>query len=269
MLVTHLEQTISVVPCQVGLFVEHSTGLAIAAPCRRWQCKQCGPRRVRAYQKRMAQVPYNRFITLTLGGVFPWTRETLKHLSASWARLRRVLAKRYALTAFTRVVERHVSGSPHLHVAVNSAYIPQKVLSILAARSGFGRVADIRAVRNKQILGYVTKYLFKTSGNQESGFFGIRYGRRIQTSARPLPKDRLGDSWSFYLNKTVRRNAWWVVRYGIVCSAFETTSLDDFREKLYHSIDGNQLKIGHNGDGKWVFSGIGEKATLQPTSQGP
>src|SRR5277367_2469848 len=239
-------------------------GLAIAAPCRRWQCPACGPRRVRAYQRRMAQVPYNRFITLTMKGVMPWTRETLRTLSRSWARLRRVLARKYGLSHFTRVVERHKSGSPNLHVAAASAYIPQKVLRILAEQSGFGRVCDIRAILNQRILGYVTKYLTKTTATGEPGFHGIPYGRRIQTSVAPVPKDRLGDSWSFYLNKAVRKNAWWVARYGIACSVSEITSLEEFQEKLYQYYTTNNEKLAGTEHGIWDSSLDAEKRGLSP-----
>src|SRR5271157_5812755 len=124
-------------PCQVGWFINIAERIAIPAACKRWECRYCGPRRVRRERIRMERADYTRLITLTMrpeDGIC--SRLTLRKQSRSWARLRRFLAKRYALSSYTWVRELSSSGRLHLHVAVNSRYVPQRVLSRACARAG-------------------------------------------------------------------------------------------------------------------------------------
>lgn len=88
--------------------------------------------------------------------------------------------RNYGLSSFTRVVENHKSGWPHLHAAVRSRYIPQKLLSGACERAGLGRVVDIRLIRNQGALRYLSKYLAKGLTAKWP-----RYARRVQSSIAP------------------------------------------------------------------------------------
>jgi hypothetical protein len=93
-------------------------------------------------------------------------------LYLAWNRLRASLKRKY-LDEYVSVVETTASGALHLHVLATGRYVPQRTLSRLAAKAGFGRIADVRAVRQgrtladddpraadyvaKQLAGYVTK----------------------------------------------------------------------------------------------------------------
>ncbi len=94
---------------------------------------------------------------------------TVADLYKSWNRLALALRREGVLREYAAVVETTEGGALHLHLLATGEFIPQRRLSALAARSGFGRVADVRAVKNdvegeraaayiaKEVAAYVSK----------------------------------------------------------------------------------------------------------------
>ena len=187
---------------------EQELGRAFEMSCKAWSCPVCSRRRravgveligggVRRARTRGERV---RFITLTA----PPEGMTLKQLYAAWNRLRTTLRKSGELAQYCAVVELGSASrpQPHLHVLATGRYVPQERLSTLARKAGFGRVADIRAVRDtgdrsavayvsKQLAEQVVSYLVKaeaTSLAARSAAEGS--GKRVQV--RPL---RLSKGW--------------------------------------------------------------------------
>jgi hypothetical protein len=88
----------------------------------------------------------------------------LPQLYSSWNRLRTTLRKSGELAQYCAVVELGSASrpEPHLHVLATGRYIPQARLSLLAESAGFGRIADIRAIKDtgdSRAIGYVSKQL--------------------------------------------------------------------------------------------------------------
>jgi hypothetical protein len=94
---------------------------------------------------------------------------TVADLYEAWNRLALALRREGVLREYAAVVETTEGGALHLHLLATGEYVKQARLSALAARSGFGAVADIRAVKDdaqgersaryiaKEVAGYVSK----------------------------------------------------------------------------------------------------------------
>lgn len=131
--------------------------------CRQWPCPACGPRLQRRERARafagfdMGQPVW--LVTLTSPANDSIAR-SYQQLAARWKRLIRRLRHRFpgATIEYYKVTERQTRGHAHLHVLVRGLLIPNRVLSELAASSGFGWSVDVRRAR-KRHAGYVTKEL--------------------------------------------------------------------------------------------------------------
>jgi hypothetical protein len=102
-----------------------------------------------------------RFLTVTSPGVGSEAL-SLKELGNSWNRLALKLRRDGVLREYLSVVELTEKGAPHLHILATGEYIKQARLSQLAQEAGFGRVADIRAIRGagpRSASGYLVKSL--------------------------------------------------------------------------------------------------------------
>lgn len=135
-------------------------------PCNKWDCEDCAKRKAIILGNRVKagfQGERVRFATFTDTGKGTLC-ERLKMLKTAWNRLRLALSRQYNLSKFFWVLEfgGH-RGRPHLHCLLN-CYIPQRKLSELAARCGFGAIVDIREVKDGGGFGYVFKYLSKDCG---------------------------------------------------------------------------------------------------------
>ncbi len=106
-----------------------------------------------------------RFLTLTDGRAGDLS---LPELHRAWKRLALKLRRAGKLREYLAVVETTERGALHLHVLCTGEFIAQKQLAVWAAAAGFGRVADVRAVRGvgersaggylvKQLASYATK----------------------------------------------------------------------------------------------------------------
>jgi hypothetical protein len=135
-------------------------------PCNKWDCEDCAKRKAIILGNRVKagfQGERVRFATFTDNGEGT-LRDRLQMLKTAWNRLRLDLSRQYGLTKFFWVLEfGGKRGRPHLHCLLN-CYIPQRKLSELAAKCGFGSVVDIREVKNGGGFGYVFKYLSKDCG---------------------------------------------------------------------------------------------------------
>ena len=150
--------------------------------CKRWECRTCGQKKMRAtiarIHKGMAGGGTCRFFTITSPGGED-TDTTYKQLPKRWKRLHERIARRFGRIEYVTVVEAQKRGAAHLHVVYRGPFIPQRWLSRAAEAAGFGRIADIRRPP-RAIAGYVAKYLAK-----DLGASGVR---RPDGSAFRLPK---------------------------------------------------------------------------------
>jgi hypothetical protein len=155
--------------------------------CKRWECRTCGQKKLRATIARIhtgMRQGECRFFTITSPG-----REdaatSYAELPARWKRLHERIARRWGRIEYVTVVEAQKRGHAHLHVVYRGRYIPQPWLSRAAKASGFGPIADIRRPP-RAIAGYVAKYLTKDLGasgvrmRDGSPFRLPKYFRRVR-----------------------------------------------------------------------------------------
>ncbi len=151
-----------------------SSDKAYEISCGSWGCSVCGWRKQRAAafvvldgcERALARGERVRFCTFTDGR---GGEMTVAELYKAWTRLSLALRREGVLREFAACVETTEAGALHLHVLATGRFIKQARLSELAARSGFGPVADIRAVKDdeegkrsaryisKELAGYITK----------------------------------------------------------------------------------------------------------------
>lgn len=154
------------------------TDRAYEVACGSWSCSYCSRKKraaVRIIIANGCEAAFRRgervrFMTLTdgTGGTL-----TARDIYEAWNRLRGSLRRLGYLREYAAVVETTGTGALHLHALTTGKFIPQKRLSALACQAGFGRVADVRAVRpgegtgdddrrasayvSKQLAGYMSK----------------------------------------------------------------------------------------------------------------
>jgi len=151
-----------------------SSDKAYEISCGSWGCSVCGWRKQRAAafvvldgcERALARGERVRFCTFTDGR---GGEMTVAELYRSWNRLALALRREGVLREYAAVIETTEAGALHLHVLATGRFIKQARLSALAARSGFGAIADIRAVKDdeegkrsaryisKELAGYITK----------------------------------------------------------------------------------------------------------------
>lgn len=159
-------------------------------PCGSWRCKECAKRKAIILGNRVKkgfEGERIRFATFTDTGKGTLAQR-LQRLKASWNRLRLCLSRDYRLTKFFWVLEfGDEKGRPHIHCLLN-CYVPKYKLSALAKRCGFGKITDIRAVKDGGGFGYVFKYLHKDCGSVAGAqtLHSIR-GRRFGVSRNIAP----------------------------------------------------------------------------------
>ena len=177
-------------------------------PCNKWSCPECATRKAVILGNRVKAGFAGekiRFATFTLKGKQSLTKQ-LQTLKTAWNRLRLNLARDYHLTKFFWVLEfGDEHGRPHLHCLLN-CYVPQRKLSELAERAGFGPIVDIRIVKDGGGFGYVFKYLKKDCGSK-AGASALRCirGRRFGLSRNipPMDKDSLTSRTAEYSDEVL------------------------------------------------------------------
>lgn len=175
-----------------------STKKAYEIPCGSWTCSFCGwqKQKVAEYMvlsgmldahKRGEKV---RFLTLTED---PQKPMKVADLSAAWNRLRTNLKDLDKLEEYAAVVEATSRGRPHLHVVFTGDYVPQRQLSKLAEKAGFGRVADIRLVDfdpNQQEEMKAASYIAKELSGYMSKSKSAAAGQLVAKRRRPVRASR-------------------------------------------------------------------------------
>lgn len=153
-----------------------STERSYKIPCSKWTCPVCGFLKqsvaahtvLRGMEMQRDKGHKLRFMTLTED---PKNRLDIPGVKKAWNHLRTILRQEGLLDQYACVLEETKKGRPHLHVIATGKYIWQPDLVQFAKRAGFGRVADIRAIRfdlgeddersafyvSKEMAGYVSK----------------------------------------------------------------------------------------------------------------
>lgn len=170
----------------------------VVIPCNSWNCPECAKRKRIILGNRVKngfEEKRVRFATFTTAGKKSLSKH-LRTLKESWNRLRLTLSREYGLKTFFWVLEfGHERGRPHLHVLLD-VYVPQRRLSILAQRAGFGSIVDIREVKEGGGFGYVYKYLEKDCGSKAGALaLRIAHGRRFGCSRNIPPLKGSKDRW--------------------------------------------------------------------------
>lgn len=153
-------------PNSVRYLASLSTGACFPLACLAWSCEHCGRRKwvsARAFFQLGMNAAHGRgervrFITLTDTAA---GRMTVPQLGAAWNRLAVRLRREELLTEYALAVELQPKrGALHLHALATGSYIPQRSLSSWASTAGFGRIADIRAVKEEEaakVVSYASK----------------------------------------------------------------------------------------------------------------
>lgn len=161
----------------------------VKIPCNMWTCPECAKRKSIILGNRVSngfEDKRIRFATLTCRKGLSLVGQ-LKSLKASWNRLRLILRRYYGLKTFFWVLEfGHEKGRPHLHLLLD-VYVPQRRLSKLAWRCGFGEIVDIREVKSGKGFGYVYKYLGKDCGSPVACRVLRMIGARRYGTSRNIP----------------------------------------------------------------------------------
>ena len=139
----------------------------VTLKCRSWGCEGCSECRQRQLIAQVCQGEPNRFLTLTKVRTQGETAATAaKALAHGWRKIRRILIDRIGIKSleFLAVFEAHQSGWPHLHIAVRSTYIDQRLLSRLADEIMGSPIVHIRQIDSTaRAARYIGKYISKSN----------------------------------------------------------------------------------------------------------
>lgn len=176
--------------------------LTCPAYCQRWACENCARKKSRKLAARIERTTAKRFITLTIKPEPGRSRqEELDLLNRAWRTMWKRIKRAQGPKAkgYVRIVELTKAGHPHLHLAVDCAYIHHSTLSAWMAELLDSPIVDIRAIKTQAGLArYLAKYLTKSSE-------AVACRRRWSQSARflpqpetdPLTEGELPLQWSF------------------------------------------------------------------------
>jgi hypothetical protein len=106
-----------------------------------------------------------RFLTLTM--VYQSDKvKALRDIKKAWNRLRLAITRKVGQFKYCWVLEAQPkSGMPHLHVILDH-FIPKAWLDKKLPSLGFGKISDIRKIKDEHVMGYLIKYLTKGLGNE-------------------------------------------------------------------------------------------------------
>lgn len=173
-------------PCGRGCLVGRAPSIRLVLPgrCKRWTCERCRRVNARKLEQRLQRASASRFITLTLPfRVDADPHSQLDFLNASFRTLWKRVRRRFpgAEFGYVKIIEWTKKGTPHLHVATDCPYIPQRWVSEHWRQITGARVVDIRIIRESgRIAAYLAKYLTKEHA-------GITNRRRYSATKGFLP----------------------------------------------------------------------------------
>lgn len=190
--------------CPRGSFIGIAPFHAIAGPawCKSWSCERCSRRKAKKLAARIAKCDGTRLLTLTMR-LSPELdrRDRLDSLNCHFRNLMKRLRRHYprARIRYVKVVEWTKNGQPHLHIVLDSPYIPQSYISYLWKDLTGSPIVDIRRIRRKNGSGrYLAKYLTKSEEH-------LANRRRWAASPGFLPQiekeqsafEKLIEKWAF------------------------------------------------------------------------
>lgn len=170
----------------------------VALYCKSWRCPDCSKQKARQIVQRLKNGFTGdkvRMMTLTCPKGLSIEQMSVG-LSQWWHRLVNHLKRKFGLTKFAWVFELgDKKGRPHMHILID-AYVPQKQLSILAQKCGFGGIVDIRLLPTARALGYCTNYLSKGHASVALAMLQRKLHFRRFGCSRNIPKnDGKGVEW--------------------------------------------------------------------------
>jgi hypothetical protein len=183
--------------CQatIGMFFDPATGEAVAARCKKWSCKVCGPRAARRFIARVMRTPrFTYFITLTSKPHGAMTKALVREFNAAWRAFRQWLKREVGIGDVTWVLEQgEKTGHLHRHALIDtSRSFSYKRARAALVRSGHGAVCDFKPSRSQHSAQagarYLGKYLAKSLSDHASQW--PRYSRRCQTSTPHIQRPK-------------------------------------------------------------------------------
>ncbi len=148
-----------------GTSFQAKTQKFIRLNCKCWECRYCGPRRVRRSKRAIAEwakrLRLNRFVTLTLDPKKLSGEDSTKYLNRTFAKLRTLLHRKYGKgLSYIRVLEYQRNGTAHFHLLLNR-FIDIDWLRAKWEAVGGGWNVWIKMVQIRRVAAYVSKYLSK------------------------------------------------------------------------------------------------------------
>lgn len=178
---------------------EHGQVTYLAAGCKAWRCKYCGPKKAEKLKKAIAQAAeekgLTRFLTLTLDTKFLTEADLrdggIAYIRKSWSKLRIYLKREHGRSIdFISIVELQKRGVAHLHILVDR-YLPYEWVKSSWVAVGGGRIVVIKFVDVHRVSSYLAKYLAKDSVD------GLPSGvRRYSVSRGITLRPRLKSGWA-------------------------------------------------------------------------
>jgi hypothetical protein len=158
--------------------------------CKCWDCRYCGPRRVRRTKKAIIDHAIRfdlcRMLTLTLDPKKLHGEDSTRYLNRCFAKFRVQLRRRFGRSIdFIRVLEYQGNGNAHFHILLNR-YIEVGWIRHAWQQVGGGCYVDIRRVQIRRVAGYLAKYLSKEMLlNAPEGARRVTTSRSIKLFVKP------------------------------------------------------------------------------------
>lgn len=146
-----------------------STAYLFRGSCKKWSCPVCGARNGKRWLARllhhMNETKTNGkwyFLTITAHRKMRGQEASLKNLREGWKKLYNRMLRKFGISEYCKVWEKHKDGSFHLHVLIRKK-ISKKWLKDNAVQCGMGYQVDSSKSKNEgMVAGYIAKYLLKS-----------------------------------------------------------------------------------------------------------
>lgn len=175
--------------------------------CKKWACPVCGARNGRKWLARLLHHMNTHktsgkwyFLTVTAHRKMRGQEASLKNLREGWKKLYNRMRRKFGISEYCKVWEKHKDGSFHLHILIRRK-ISKKWLKDSSVECGMGYQVDSSKSKNEgMVAGYIAKYLLKSF---ESAIDFPRGLRRIEVSRgwEKLPELR-DDTFEWTVHKS-------------------------------------------------------------------
>lgn len=175
-----------IIPCGgwVRESCRHKSFRWVPLRCHKWSCSQCSPGKKAEFYQRLESAYFEsiargwtlKFVTLT------WSVDVDKRrVRLALQRLVHWIRREFGYCEYVKIPEFTKRGRVHLHLAMITPFIHQKLLSKAWQRYSKAPVVDIRAVKDLGRLHVeLSKYLTKGPAGR------VTYSRRFPKSERPV-----------------------------------------------------------------------------------